>query len=166
MLAAWPRVLARRPRAQLWIVGPGPLGAELQRKVNEQGLDRSVRIYGRLTEDEKQDLLVRCRCLALPSRGEGFGLVYLEAMRVGRPCLVSDVDAGREVLNPPEAGLAVNPDDLEAVADATCRLLSAGPEWDRLSQQARLRYEENFTAKHFQTRLLTALAELSPVKPR
>ncbi len=166
MVSAWPRVLARCPRAQLWIAGPGPLGVELERKVGELGLERSVRIFGQITEDEKQDLLLRCRCLALPSRGEGFGIVYLEAMRVGRPCLVSDVDAGREVLNPPEAGLAANPDNLEAIAEATCRLLSAGPEWDRLSEQARLRYETNFTARHFQTRLLTALAELSPVKPQ
>jgi phosphatidylinositol alpha-1,6-mannosyltransferase len=162
MVAAWPRVLARRPNAQLWIAGPGALGNELQRKVAEEGLEHSVRIYGQISEDEKRDLLSRCRCLSLPSRGEGFGLVYLEAMRVGRPCLVSNVDAGREVLNPPEAGLAVNPDDPEAIAEATCRLLTAGPEWDRFSGQARLRYEANFTAGHFQDRLVAALAELNP----
>jgi phosphatidylinositol alpha-1,6-mannosyltransferase len=162
MVAAWPRVLAQHPQAQLWIAGPGPLGAELTQRVREQGLDRSVRVYGQITEDEKRDLLMRCRCLALPSRGEGFGLVYLEAMRLGRPCLVSDVDSGREVVNPPEAGLAVNPDDLEGVAEATCRLLSAGPGWDQWSEKARRRYEATFTAKHFQTRLLTALSELNP----
>jgi glycosyltransferase involved in cell wall biosynthesis len=51
-----------------------------------------------VTEEEKQDLLRRCRCFAMPSRNEGFGLVYLEAMRLGRPCLVSDCDAGREIV--------------------------------------------------------------------
>lgn len=161
MLAAWPRVLARQPRAQLWIVGPGPLRKELEEKVRGHGLERSVRIYGEVTEEEKQDLLMRCRGLSLPSRGEGFGLVYLEAMRLGRPCLVSTLDAGREVVNPPEAGLAVNPDDLQDVTDASCRLLSMGAEWEQWSEQARIRYEARFTAEHFQSRLAAALDELN-----
>jgi hypothetical protein len=40
---------------------------------------------------------------------------------------------------------------------AITRLLADGAEWERWSQQARRRYEENFTAKHFQRRLLAAL---------
>jgi glycosyltransferase involved in cell wall biosynthesis len=93
----------------------------------------------------------------MPSRGEGFGLVYLEAMRVGRPCLVSTLDAGREVVNPPEAGLAVNPDNEDEIVDSICRLLEASPMWQQWSTQARCRYEKTFTGKHFQERLLAAL---------
>lgn len=162
MLAAWPLILAREPQAQLWIVGPGPLAEELERKVRAQGLEHSVRIYGQVTEDQKQELLTRCRCLALPSRGEGFGLVYLEAMRMGRPCLVSTLDAGREVVNPPEAGLAADPDDLTELTDMACELLNAGAQWQQWSDQARRRYEATFTAESFQNRLLAALAELVP----
>jgi glycosyltransferase involved in cell wall biosynthesis len=110
-----------------------------------------------VSEDEKQNLLARCRCLALPSRSEGFGLVYLEAMRLGRPCLVSTLDAGREVVNPPEAGLAANPDSPQPLAEAVCRLLTSGPEWNQWSMQARRRYEDYFTARHFQERHLQAL---------
>ncbi|MGI9070919.1 MAG: glycosyltransferase family 4 protein [Bryobacteraceae bacterium] len=161
MLAAWPLVLARHPRAQLWIVGPGPLGKQLEEKARAGGLEHSVHVYGQVAEEQKQDLLMRCCCLSLPSRGEGFGLVYLEAMRLGRPCLVSTVDAGREVVNPPEAGLAVDPDNLEQVADATYRLLETGPEWEQWSEQARRRYEAHYTAEQFQNRLLAALADLS-----
>src|SRR5205807_1336757 len=105
----------------------------------------------------KEGLLQSCRCLALPSRGEGFGLVYLEAMRVGRPSLVSNLDAGREVINPPEAGLAIDPDNQQELTTALCRLLTDGQEWDRWSRQARERYENNFTTAHFQNRLMTAL---------
>ena len=97
----------------------------------------------------------------MPSRGEGFGLVYLEAMRMGRPCLVSNVDAGREVVNPPEAGVAVDPDNTGEVADAIIRLLSPGPRWNEWSAQARARYEAQFTAAHFHCRLIHALFETS-----
>jgi phosphatidyl-myo-inositol dimannoside synthase len=161
VLAVWPEVVARHPRAQLWIVGPGPLRQELERRAKAQGLERSVRIYGQVSEEVKQDMLRRCQCLALPSRGEGFGLVYLEAMRMGRPCLISTLDGGREVVNPPEAGLAADPENLSELTDAACRLLNAGAEWDAWSDRARRRYEGTFTAEHFQTRLLAALTELA-----
>src|SRR5205814_3547177 len=101
------------------------------------------------------------RAFALPSRGEGFGLVYLEAMRKGRPCIVSDADAGHEVVNPPEAGLAIDLDRPDDVVAAACRVLSDGPQWDAWSARARARYEGHFTAAHFKHRLLAALRPLA-----
>jgi phosphatidylinositol alpha-1,6-mannosyltransferase len=159
VIRAWPRVLEKSPYAELWIAGDGDLRSDLQRLVKELRLEKQVHFQGEVSDETKQDLLGRSRCLVMPSRAEGFGLVYLEAMRLGRPCLVSTLDAGREVVNPPEAGLAANPDDQNALVESICRLLSDGPEWQQWSEQARIRYEENFTAKHFQKRLLTALFE-------
>jgi len=158
MITAWPRVLAQIPNAELWIAGHGDLQADLERMARALRLTQCVRFCGWVTDEQKADLLRRCWGFALPSRGEGFGLVYLEAMRVGRPCLVSTVDAGSEVVAPPEAGLSVNPRDPSAVADAICRLLTPGQEWRRWSRQTRRRYEQYFTAAHFQRRLLEALA--------
>ncbi len=157
MIAAWPAVRQRVPTAELWIVGEGDLRPDLETLVSASGLERGIRFFGGVSDEEKERLLQRCRVMALPSRGEGFGLVYLEAMRIGRPCLVSTLDAGREVVNPPEAGLSADPRDLRALADATCRLLSPGQEWDEWSLRARLRYEQHFTAAHFQQRLIEAL---------
>jgi glycosyltransferase involved in cell wall biosynthesis len=116
-----------------------------------------VRFWGQVSEELKSELLQKSRCLVMPSRAEGFGLVYLEAMRIGRPCLVSTLDAGRQVVNPPEAGLAVDMDNQEELAHALSRLLADGADWQRWSLQARRRYEEFYTAEHFQQRLLTAL---------
>jgi phosphatidylinositol alpha-1,6-mannosyltransferase len=158
LILAWPRVLARMPEACLWIVGDGDAREDLERLARERGLRDRVRFWGRVGEDDKRDLIVRASCLALPSRGEGFGLAYLEAMRLGRPCLVSTLDAGREVVCPPEAGLAADPDDPPAVADAVVRLATPGAAWDGWAARARRRYEEGFTARAFQERLLAALA--------
>jgi len=158
LIAAWVELRAYLPDAQLWIAGDGDLRPVLEHMVARLGLADQVRFFGSISEAQKQELLLRCRCLAMPSRGEGFGLVYLEAMRHGRPCLVSDCDAAREVVNPPEAGLAVNPADRSAIVAALRRLLSAGPEWAQWSQQARHRYESGFTARHFQERLRRALS--------
>lgn len=157
MIAAWPQVLQQVPDAELWIVGSGDLRPEFERRVDSLDLTGRIRFLGRVSDEEKHQLIARCRCLALPSRGEGFGLVYLEAMRIGRPCLVSTLDAGREIVDPPAAGLAAHPDNRQELVDATCRLLTRGPEWNRWSERARHLYESQFTAVHFQQRLLNAL---------
>jgi phosphatidylinositol alpha-1,6-mannosyltransferase len=157
IIAAWPLVQARVPGARLWIAGDGDLRPELEAQARCLGLDQAVQFWGRVTEERKQELLRRCRCLAMPSRAEGFGMVYLEAMRLGRPCLVSPFDAGREVVSPPLAGLEVDPDSPESLALAVTRLLDSGPEWQQLSRDARARYENEFTAEKFQERLVNAL---------
>lgn len=165
VLVAWSRVMARLPEARLWVAGDGDLRPELEGLAGRLGLGTSVRFLGQVSEAAKQDLIERCRALALPSRGEGFGLVYAEAMRLGRPCLVGPADGGREVVNPPEAGLAADPADPEALAGALCRLLTPGRQWDEWSAAAEARYRAHFTATHFQRRLaetLLASLEASP----
>jgi phosphatidylinositol alpha-1,6-mannosyltransferase len=157
IIEAWPRLLERVPNAQLWIAGGGNLRPSLENLARQHRLEPSVRFFGQVSDVEKEQLIAQSRCLALPSRGEGFGLVYLEAMRMGRPCLVSDADAGREVVNPPEAGLAVNPDDPQQVAKAVQRMITPGTEWDDWSSRARARYEARFTADHFRQRLVSAV---------
>jgi phosphatidylinositol alpha-1,6-mannosyltransferase len=159
MIEAWPHVLEEMPDAQLWIAGAGNLRESLEVLARLRTPEGSVRFYGHVSDAEKDQLITRCRCLALPSRGEGFGLVYVEAMRMGRPCLVSDLDAGREVVNPPEAGLAVDPSNPRATADAVHRMLTPGDEWEQWSFQARSRYERCFTRAHFQQRLLAAVLD-------
>src|SRR5262245_23724147 len=157
IIRAWPAVVKRIPDAELWIVGYGDLRNDLEQEAAARGLQSRVKFFGRVSEEKKQEMLAQCRCLALPSRAEGFGLVYLEAMRMGRPCLVSTLDAGREVVNPSEAGLAVDLDQAEDLVGAICKLLRLGPQWDNWSANARRRYEETFTAEHFQGRLISAL---------
>ena len=159
LINAWPLLQQKLPEAELWIAGDGDLRPELERLAHERGLAAVVRFFGQVSDVQKQDLLARSRCLAMPSRGEGFGLVYLEAMRLGRPCLVSTLDAGREVVNPPQAGLAADPADPQALAAALVRLLTCGTEWERWSAQAQQRYVNQFTAAHFQQRLVAALSE-------
>ncbi|OAI57075.1 hypothetical protein AYO47_08360 [Planctomyces sp. SCGC AG-212-M04] len=161
LISAWPLVVKQVPGATLDIVGDGDLVPDLRELVGELGLGDAVRFHGRVSDPAKEDLLRASRCLVMPSRGEGFGLVYLEAMRLGRPCLVSDCDAGREVVKAPDGGLSVNPFDLEAVAGRVAQLLSVGADWSLRSEAARRRYEAFFTEQHFQERLAAAIPGLS-----
>jgi len=159
IIGAWNSVLERIPDAKLLIAGEGDLRPVLEQLVMTKGLTKSVKLLGYISEDTKHELITRCRCLAMPSRNEGFGLVYLEAMRLGRPCLVSMEDAGREVVNPPEAGLAVDVNNTANLVAKICRLLASGSEWEEWSRAARSRYECSYTRNHFQDRLYGVLEQ-------
>jgi phosphatidylinositol alpha-1,6-mannosyltransferase len=160
LIAAWPEVLQRIPGAQLWIAGDGDLRPDLEQLTHQQSLRASVRFWGQVSEEEKERLILASRCLLLPSRGEGFGLVYAEAMRLGRPCLVAPIGAGSELVQPPSAGLAADPAKTDDLVDAVCRLMTPGPSWDSWSRNAQERYESAFTSFHFQQRFRGLIAEL------
>jgi hypothetical protein len=70
---------------------------------------------------------------------------------------VGSDDAGREVVNPPECGLAAHPDHRDDLVESITRLLTPGAEWDAWSRNARQRHAEKFTALAFQQRLVRAL---------
>lgn len=162
MIHAWPEVLRRVPEAELWIAGEGDLRPDLESLCTQLGVQHKVRFWGLVSEEEKQRLLMRCRCVALPSKGEGFGIVYLEAMRLGRPCLVSRFDAGQEVVTPPNAGLAADVSDSAELTNAVCELLASDTDtWAKWSENARCRYESKYTAAHFKERLASALEVIS-----
>jgi phosphatidylinositol alpha-1,6-mannosyltransferase len=158
LIAAWPMVRETIKNAQLWILGDGNLRPELQSLARSHGVAEAVEFCGRVSQAEKFGAIKRSRCLAMPSRGEGFGLVYLEAMRLGRPCLVSNCDAGREVINPPTAGLAVDQKNPSDLARSLCELLTLSPRWQERSRAARERFESYYTAAHFRKRLVDAIA--------
>lgn len=160
IIAAFSRVRRMSPNAELWIVGDGDLRPDLERLAQRSEVGTAVRFWGQVSDEQKSQLIAQSRCLALPSRGEGFGLVYLEAMRLGRPCLVSTVDAGREVVVSSNAGLAANPADQTQLESALVRLLTMSPEWDVWSRNARERFDSYFTARHFQDRLIATLQPL------
>ena len=62
------------------VASPSPIAAD--RNLN---IERSVTFTGRISDDALADLYARCRIFVMPSRDEGFGLVFLEAMRAGKP---------------------------------------------------------------------------------
>lgn len=154
LISIWPQVRQRVPGAELWIVGTGDLQPELEQLANDH---KGIRFYGKVSEGEKQELLRRCRCFAMPSRNEGFGLVYLEAMRLGRPCLVSDCDAGREVVPVPDCGLAIKLSDQAELVSALVCLLGFDRESALRRQNSSKVYGNNFTSISFLKRFGSSL---------
>ena len=89
-------------------------------------------------------LLAACDVLVMASRWEGLGLVFLEAMAAGRPCLATRVSAIPEVVVDGETGLLVPPDDPPALADGLVRLAGDPTLRARLGAAGRARVAERF----------------------
>jgi phosphatidylinositol alpha-1,6-mannosyltransferase len=160
VIRAWAHVRQQIPDAQLWIVGEGDLRSELELLAAHFQQSDAVRFFGRVRDDEKEALMRAARCLVLPSQGEGFGLVYLEAMRAGRPC-VTGLDAGREVIAAPTAGRSVDPTDGAALVGAILQLMTCDVDWERTATAAQQRHADRFTAAHFQQRMIAALQRIA-----
>ena len=150
MLEAWPGVVAHLSDASYWIVGDGDDRARLESKAAQLGVGESVKFLGSLTGEALRDCYARCDVFAMPaisepfaspSRGEGFGLVYIEAMAHGKPMLAAKGGAPAEFIRDGEFGILVNPADANEVREALVTLLSdqqrsravgaAGREWVR-----------------------------------
>lgn len=159
LLEAWPAVRQAVPQAQLVIAGGGDDAPRLRAKAHALGLDDAVVFCGRVSEGTKQALLERVTAFAMPSRGEGFGLVYLEAMAASLPCIGSSADAAGDVIVHGETGLLVDPRDARDLAAAVSGLLGNAPLARRMGAAGRQRYTSEFTFARFQERLRGALVD-------
>ncbi len=153
LLESWPAVLEQVPGAQLVIAGRGDDSDRLREKASALGIADHVMFLGFVSDATLKALQERVSVFAMPSRGEGFGLVYLEAMSAGLPCLGSTRDAGAEVIIDGETGILVDPSDKSAVTAALIQLLTACDFASRLGSSGRHRFESHFTFERFCERL-------------
>jgi glycosyltransferase involved in cell wall biosynthesis len=100
------------------------------------------------------------RVFVMPSRAEGFGFVFLEAMAYGRPVVAGNRDAAREVLGNGQAGLLVDPGDVPSIASALTRVLVNAELREQLGTAARARAQELFGYDLVRRRLESYLIEL------
>jgi glycosyltransferase involved in cell wall biosynthesis len=122
LLEAFAKVIAVRNDAVLVLTGaPGPAEGAVASAIEELGLSSNVRRLGRVPAEELDVLFRGAVALVYPSTYEGFGLPLAEAMAVGCPVIASDRTALPEVVG--EAAILLEPDDVEAWADAMLRLL-------------------------------------------
>lgn len=109
ILEVMPALLADDPAIIYLIVGDGDDQARLQAKAADLGVAANVVFIGFVEEAEKADYLRLADVFALPGRGEGFGIVYLEALACGVPVIGSRMDGSREALRDGLLGELVDP---------------------------------------------------------
>jgi phosphatidylinositol alpha-1,6-mannosyltransferase len=164
LLDALPAVRRQIPEAKLVFVGTGDDVARLRVKARALGVSPYVEFRGFLSDDAVTAAYREASLFAMPSRGEGFGLVYLEAMAEGLPCVGSIHDAAVEVIEDGVTGYLIDQQDGGALVDRLVRLLADPARSRDMGQRGRRRWEEHFTYPHFRRRLVAALRATFPVE--
>ena len=137
---------ADRIPCRIAVIGTGPLDAALRKEIAARGLEGKVRLLGRV--DDLRPYYLGCDFFVLPSVTalEGFGIVQIEAMALGKPVVSSDLPSGVTYVNVHgETGLTFHVGDADGLAEACNRLLSDTELRGRLGENARRRTFEKFS---------------------
>jgi phosphatidylinositol alpha-1,6-mannosyltransferase len=159
LIETWPEVAAAIPGAVLRIAGDGNDRPRLEQKAAALGLEGQVLFLGRLDDASLRREYATCRVFVMPSRDEGFGFVFVEAMRAGRPCVGARGAAG-EIIADGETGFVVSPGDSAALRERLVELLRDPAGADAMGARGRSRFLQLFTEERFRGRF-TALVPLA-----
>jgi glycosyltransferase involved in cell wall biosynthesis len=144
LVDAFSHVLPRFPHARLVLVGDGPLRTALEQQSRQLGISSAVRFTG--FRRDTSDFYHLASVVAVPSLYDIFPLVPLEAMRIGRPVVASDLPAFREALREGETGMLA-PRDPDRFAAALISLLSNPRRSSAMGQCARVDAAKRFTVE-------------------
>ncbi len=158
------------PEASLCIVGAGEVRAELEAVASGHGVRGRIHLAGELPDALLHACYHRSHVLCAPSltRSEAFGMVLLEAMSRGLPCIATTVSGSgmSVVVQHGETGLLVRPGSVCELAQAL-RRLAADPELRaRMGQAGRQRFREHFTIAEVARRIRAVYADILAASPK
>ncbi|MCC6416245.1 MAG: glycosyltransferase family 4 protein [Opitutaceae bacterium] len=151
LIEAMPAVTRNAPAVQLRIVGTGDDLPRLQALARQLGVENKVTFLGALPDEQLAEEYAGCSVFALPSRREGFGLVYLEAMIRGKACIGARAGGTPEVITG-QTGILVEYGNVPELAAAVTDLLRQPNDSEIVRRHA-----ETFAFPHFVNRLAQAL---------
>jgi len=156
-LRAMPAVMARVPGAFYVVVGEGGDRPRLQALAEELAIASRTFFVGRVSDQRIQAYYRQCDLFVLPSRKEGFGIVFLEAMRFAKPCVGARAGGIPEVIEDGRTGILADPEDPRSLETALLRLLEDEALRARMGAAAKARWEREFSFEKYKNKLLEAL---------
>ena len=118
-----PKLIQEIPDIVYMVIGSGDDRERLQKKAMVLGVRERVIFTGFVSESEKPDYYRLADAYVMPSYGEGFGFVFLEALACGIPVVASKIDGGREAIRHGKLGILVNPHDAEDIKKGILKTL-------------------------------------------
>lgn len=115
MIDLMPRLIQDVPNIVYVAAGDGSDRERLQTKVDKLGLGERVIFTGRVADAEKSSLYGLADVYVMPSHGEGFGFVVLEALACGVPVVASEADGTREAVRDGVLGILVDPTSPDSI---------------------------------------------------
>ncbi len=160
LIMALPRLLLRWPDLQLVLAGSGDDREWLEAIARESGVSRHVHFLTDLSYGQLAACYAAAEVFALPSRGEGFGFVYLEAMARGKPVIGGAHGGAPEVIADGETGYLVQHGDPVQLATSIDALLANPDMAKQMGSRGRERVEREFRFNVFAKSFRKILREL------
>lgn len=123
ILRALPTIRQQIPNIHYILVGKGDDRDRIEKLISDLELQNCVTLAGYIHDDELASHYNLCDVFAMPSKGEGFGIVYLEALACGKPTLGGNQDGAIDALCHGTLGALVNPDNPEEIAQTLIQIL-------------------------------------------
>lgn len=149
LIMAMPALLADTPELHLVAIGGGTDLPRLERLAQQSGVSGHVHFLGQMGPEELSVAYGACELFALPSRGEGFGLVFLEAMSHGKPVIGGAHGGTPDIIEEGINGYLVQHGDVPQLTARLHHLLSDESCRRRMGEQAFERVRSNFTYSRF-----------------
>ena len=161
ILQALPIIRQQIPNVHYMLVGKGDDQPRIEQLIKELRLGDCVTLTGFIPDQELCDYYNLCDVFAMPSKREGFGIVYLEAMVCGKPTLGGNQDGATDALCNGELGVLVNPDNIPEIAETLIAILQGTYPHHLIYQPQALREKviEKFGFEKFQQTLANLLTE-------
>lgn len=158
LVGCWRRVVAAVPAARLVVAGGGSGLESLRAEVAASPVASHIEVLGHVPETRIDSVWHRAHVFAMPSRREGFGLVYAEAMRHGLPVIASIHDAGAEVNADGVTGYNVDLDREDELPERLIALLRDPGLANALGEAGQRRWREQYRYSSFKRRFLPIMA--------
>ena len=162
VIQALPQLSLAVPDVQYVVVGDGDDRQRLESLACKHGVADCVHFLGRLPESPQLIACYgACDVFVMPSRGEGFGLVFLEAMAFGKPVVGGAHGGTPDVIEDGVTGFLVRFGDIERLARILIKLLQDPALRQEMGQRARARVQERFLFPQFAACLRECVERLS-----
>ncbi|MEO8577950.1 MAG: glycosyltransferase family 4 protein [Gemmatimonadales bacterium] len=124
IVEALPQIVRECANVRFLIVGSGADSERVARLARDNGVESSVTFTGFVAQEELADHYRLADVFAMPSTGEGFGIVFLEAMASGTPVVAGNRDGSVDALDKGRLGSLVDPMNVDEIANAITRILA------------------------------------------
>ncbi len=151
------QALRELPRAQLIVVGAGPMERAWRARARQLGVDARIVFVGAVRDAELPGYYAAADIFVLPAseRSEAFGAVQLEAMAAGKPVVCAELGTGTSFVNVDgETGFVVPARDPRALAGAIARLIDDADLRARMGAAGRARVRREFTLEKMVERVM------------
>lgn len=163
ILSALPNIRKAIPNVHYVIVGKGSDRPRIEQIIAKKGLQDCVTLAGFVPDDQLCDHYNLSDVFAMPSKLEGFGIVYLEAMACGKPALGGNQDGAVDALCNGRLGALIDPDNVQEIANTLIQILNKSYPNPLIYQPEALRQTviETYGFKAFETKLSALLTEFA-----